>query len=939
MVEHDRPDPTLVLPDGSRCQHKRKQRIDGSEDATSSTHQPRGMQKARKTNKKSTPRHTLSEEGAEPTQATTSEPDPTPTLPDPTLATNPTYTPTPNPTPTPTLVNPGPTVIEIDDENETTDLKHRLSMPGRPKSSCVADHPQFQKKESLVYTFLIMVEPEHKEGRLVSCEMACAFCSAKKLPEKKWKWNISGRGSTSNFLNHFKAKHTNVWTARNTEDMSARFPNHSTAPAEGSTQQLTLHSWTNKAFDFPMADWLLAEWMVLSCEEFLEVDNQAFRRSITHLRPAYSARMVKADAAKNHIHEEYEKVEKRLKEYLKNAPGKKVFAADAWTSNNNLAYLVIVVSFITEEWEMASLLFDFPHLKGQHTGKNMAELLAKKIIDYGLADDFSALAADNASNNDTLCQELASILNEASQRTWYDPEEMTVHCLPHAIHLAVQAFLIELKAVGEDDIDPNQVETPGSAGLGKNPEETAEEVTVQDEGMAEMSDEELLAAQVRDGIDVEVVVQKIHQISKLTRSSPQRWNSTYFMVKRAKELRAAIDELCTRNDLYKKYKISSEEWEVVDVIVEFLEIFRTCSEKMSASNFPTLSASLLVYVKLMNAVDKFMESDIAKKNAILDPCLKHKLFEANPNLFTRDWRHQMETAFKERLTLYSAAAPASTANPSTTPQTPFVSNTNSRSSSINDLFNDESLLGSSAGATETAEEEYARYLGDRTTNNVDCLAFWKMIGKFYPRLAAYARDVLAIPGFLVAVERVLSVGRDLIGLHRHSLSAETSNSTTMITLRKDCLIQRSSVGLPDTIERCGLGFVNHPSEQMASKSDPIRSDRSPNPIPFVICCLIFPAISPALENAASNAVAGEHVTTKNTESTHASKRKPTGDANGNQQHKKKQRSKKTGNESAAEDTAKNTAPELMVDLAMSSSESEVDNKAKLSVTRDIDHFF
>ncbi|KAF5338577.1 hypothetical protein D9758_016974 [Tetrapyrgos nigripes] len=817
MVEHDRPDPTLVLPDGSRRQHKRKQRIDGSEDATSSTHQPRGTQKARKTNEKSTPRRTHSEEGAEPTQATTSEPDPTPTLPDPTLATNPTYTPTPNPTPTPTLVNPGPTVIEIDDdENETTDLKHRFSMPGRPKSSCVADHPQFQKKESLVYTFLIMVEPEHEEGRLVSCEMACGFCSAKKLPEKKWKWNISGRGSTSNFLNHFKAKHTNVWTARNTEDMSARFPNRSTAPAEGSTQQLTLHSWTNKAFDFPMADRLLAEWMVLSCEEFLEVENQAFRRFVTHLRPAYGARMVKADAAKNHIHGEYEKAEKRLKEYLKNAPGKKAFAADAWTSNNNLAYLAIVVSFITEEWEMASLLFDFPHLKGQHTGKNMAELLAKKIIDYGLADDFSALAADNASNNDTLRQELASILNEASQRTWYDPEEMTVRCLPHAIHLVVRAFLIELKAVGEDDIDPNQVEAPGSAGLGKNPEETAEEVTVQDEGMAEMSDEELLAAQVRDGIDVEVVVQKIRQISKLTRSSPQRseefhktisivnaisnpsvklrllnlildiitrWNSTYFMVKRAKELRAAIDELCTQNDLYKKYKISSEEWEVIDVIVEFLE--------------------------LMNAVDKFMESDIAKKNtsvqaglvackeklekyydkstyeshyyyaaAVLDPRLKHKLFEANPNLFTRDWRHRMETAFKERLTLYSAAAPASTANPSTTPQTPFVSNTNSRSSSIDDLFNDESLLGSSAGspsATETAEEEYARYLGDRTTNNVDCLAFWKTSGKFYPRLAAYARDVLAIPGSSVAVERVLSVGRDLIGLHRHSLSAETSS--------------------------------------------------------------------------------------------------------------------------------------------------------------------
>ncbi|KAF5332392.1 hypothetical protein D9758_017370 [Tetrapyrgos nigripes] len=813
MVEHDRPDPTLVLPEGSRRQPKRKQCPDGSEDATSSpTHQPRGT-KARKTNGMFTPGDAHPEEVTEPAQtlgsssATARNPTPTPT-------TNPTPTPTPttNLTPAPIPVTT-PTVIEVDDEEtETTGLKHRLSMPGRPKSSCVADHPQFQSKESLVYMFLIMVEPEHEEGKLVSCEMACAFCSAKKLPEKKWKWNASGRGSTSNFLNHFKAKHTNVWAARNTEDMSARFPNRSMTPEEGSTQQLTLHSWTNKAFDFPMADQLLAEWMVLGCEEFLEMENQAFRRFVTHLRPAYGTKMVNADAVKNHIHGQHEKVEIRLKEYLKNAPGKKAFAADAWTSNNNLAYLAIVVSFITEEWEMASLLFDFPHLKGQHTGKNMAELLAKKIIDYGLADDFSALAADNASNNDTLRQELASILNEASQRTWYDPEEMTVRCLPHAIHLAVQSFLIELKAVGDNDIDPNQVETPGSAGLGKNPEETAEEVTVQDEGMAEMSDAELLAAQAKDGVDVTVVVQKIHQISKLTRSSPQwseefPWNSTYFMVKWAKELRAAIDELCIRNDLYKKYKISSEEWEVVDVIVEFLEIFRNCSEKMSTGNFPTLSASLLVYVKLMNAVNKFMESDTAKRNAsvwaglfackeklekyydkstyeshyyyaaaVLDPRLKHKLFDANPNLFTRDWRHRMETAFRERLSLYSTAVPSSRATPSTATQTPSVSNTNA--SSIDDLFNDESLLGSSASslsATETADEEYARYLRDQTIISVDCLPFWKMSCQSYPRLAAYARDVLAIPGSSVSVERVLSVGRDLIGLHRHSLSAETSS--------------------------------------------------------------------------------------------------------------------------------------------------------------------
>jgi hypothetical protein len=56
-----------------------------------------------------------------------------------------------------------------------------------------------------------------------------------------------------------------------------------------------------------------------------------------------------------------------------------------------LAYLAIIVCFITENWEMASVLFDFPHLEGQHTGKNMAEIVTKKIVEMGLADNASTI--------------------------------------------------------------------------------------------------------------------------------------------------------------------------------------------------------------------------------------------------------------------------------------------------------------------------------------------------------------------------------------------------------------------------------------------------------------------------------------------------------------------------------------------------------------------
>ena len=42
--------------------------------------------------------------------------------------------------------------------------------------------------------------------------------------------------------------------------------------------------------------------------------------------------------------------------------------------------------FITKNWEIASILLDFPQLEGQHTGKNMAQLLAKRLIELDLVD-------------------------------------------------------------------------------------------------------------------------------------------------------------------------------------------------------------------------------------------------------------------------------------------------------------------------------------------------------------------------------------------------------------------------------------------------------------------------------------------------------------------------------------------------------------------------
>jgi hypothetical protein len=58
--------------------------------------------------------------------------------------------------------------------------------------------------------------------------------------------------------------------------------------------------------------------------------------------------------------------------------------------------------------------------------------------------------------------------------------------------------------------------------------------------------------------------------------------------------------------------------------------------------------------------------------------------------------------------------------------------------------------------------------------------WWKAHKTEYPRMAAAARDYLAIPASEVSYERLFSTGRDMIGLRRHSLKASTMRQLALL---------------------------------------------------------------------------------------------------------------------------------------------------------------
>lgn len=117
---------------------------------------------------------------------------------------------------------------------------------------------------------------------------------------------------------------------------------------------------------------------------------------------------------------------------------------DVWTSGNNLCFLSVTGSFMDDDFQIQEILLGFKTLEGCHVGSVLGTQCVGVLNQYGLLGCFTAITADGAGNNKTLCEQVA-IECEGCGIKW-NPECGTIWCLAHIIHLCVLEFLWNIKA-------------------------------------------------------------------------------------------------------------------------------------------------------------------------------------------------------------------------------------------------------------------------------------------------------------------------------------------------------------------------------------------------------------------------------------------------------------------------------------------------------------
>ncbi|EED22676.1 hypothetical protein TSTA_061640 [Talaromyces stipitatus ATCC 10500] len=122
---------------------------------------------------------------------------------------------------------------------------------------------------------------------------------------------------------------------------------------------------------------------------------------------------------------------------------------------NKKYILTVICHWATEDFEDRQLVIYFGHLKGSHTGENMAKEIQEVLQNFDLEQKLVAICGDNASNNPTLCRSLhkllkqqfvdsvrkLNLLGEDCKLICFRGDESFVRCLVHVLNLIAKSML------------------------------------------------------------------------------------------------------------------------------------------------------------------------------------------------------------------------------------------------------------------------------------------------------------------------------------------------------------------------------------------------------------------------------------------------------------------------------------------------------------------
>jgi hypothetical protein len=533
---------------------------------------------------------------------------------------------------------------------------------------------------------------------------------------------------------------------------------------------------------------------------FFMLENAYFRELICRLNNSLGSLLPRASSTiRNWVKEEYKRQKEQLQLELKDALSNVHISFDMWTSPNSYAIISIYSHFINKRGKRKIRLLAFRRLYGTHSGDNQATALLEVINEFGLESKIGYFVCDNAKSNDTavdaVLKKLYPYLSEKQRRA------RRLRCFGHITNLCARALLLGKgagKAMSElsRKVSKGAFEAVDAFWRGKGAVGRLHNIII----YIRCSPQRL---QAFAGTVIGGRLKEFDELQAI-QDNQTRWNSWYYSIGRALNIRERINKFCRQykpsdkhDTSLKDNTLSRTHWHQLDRIHDCLKVFEVgtldtqgqkrylfdyypslawmlhevdnfkvefADEATRDSTFTTLSECCEhSWDKIEKYYVKCDETPIVYAAVILNPTKKHHWFKQEWQDGTEEQRTWIEAVKVQVQELWRTEYKISKAV-----SPPQASKDDERDLHIR-LHNYKRLKVTRPASPTDALDSYLNTDPELDNETFDPLQYWYDRRHTAPDLAKFAFDTLAIPIMSDDTERSFSAGRDMITYRRSRL--------------------------------------------------------------------------------------------------------------------------------------------------------------------------
>lgn len=196
----------------------------------------------------------------------------------------------------------------------------------------------------------------------------------------------------------------------------------------------------------------VCRWTVVTMQPFTAIETKEFQQIFEDI-PNIQSPFRSATTIKRFVEKKFQTYQDEIVKELDSTCSTIALSLDLWTSKNQLSILAVIGHWLTEDFVYQERVLEFVEVQGVHTGENLAECVESILVKHSLERKLLTITADNATNNEALCEALYLRLTNRldpmkelnSKPLRFQGINSLVRCLAHVVNLIVQQFLASLR--------------------------------------------------------------------------------------------------------------------------------------------------------------------------------------------------------------------------------------------------------------------------------------------------------------------------------------------------------------------------------------------------------------------------------------------------------------------------------------------------------------